>query len=293
MRGLVQRWRRRYWRPDRVALARLSDHAPATVITGASKGLGRALADAFAGDGNRLVLVARDRPLLEQAAAAIAARGAPVPLVVALDVTLPDAPARIRAALASQGLFVDVLVNCAGIGQAGLLAEADPQRIEALVALNVAALTRLTHAALPDMLLRGRGGIINIASLAGVLPGPGQAAYYASKAYVMSFTEAVAEECRGRGVSIAVAAPGPIDTRFHDRMGAGGAFYQHIALSMGPQSVARWVRLGYRLGMTVIIPGVRPLLVWPFARYLPHLLTAPLMKFLLLPRAKNGPHDAK
>ena len=293
MTSLFQRWRRRHWQPDPETLARLGGSAPATVITGASKGLGRALADAFAGDGNRLVLVARNVGPLEQAALEIAARGAAAPLVVAVDVADPDAMAHIRSALDAQGLYLDVLVNCAGIGQAGLLAEADPTRIEALLALNVAALTRLTRAALPDMLLRGRGGVLNIASLGGLLPGPGQATYYASKAYVVSLTEAIAEECRGQGVRIAVAAPGPIDTRFHDRMGAGGAFYRYGGLCMRPERVAWWIRLGYRLGATVILPGVGPFLLWPFARFVPHAITAPLMKILLLPRGNKGAGDAK
>ncbi len=143
-----------------------------------------------------------------------------------LDVTTPDAVAKIEAALAAHGAYADVLVNNAGMGLAGPFHAHPPDDVLRLIDLNVRALSHLTRHFLPGMRVRGRGGILNVASLGGYAPGPNQAVYYASKAYVLSLTEAIAAETAGEGVRVCALAPGPVNTMFHARMGAENAFYR-------------------------------------------------------------------
>jgi short-subunit dehydrogenase len=131
------------------------------------------------------------------------------------------------------------------------------------------------------MVSRARGGVLNVASLGGLVPGPYQAAYYASKAYIVSLTEAVAHEVRGRGVRIAVVAPGPVDTTFHDAMQAESALYRTIVPAIGADAVASSAYRGYQMGRTLIIPGVLPSLSAFAVKILPHAVSVPLVGALL------------
>ena len=166
----------------------------------------------------------------------------------------------------------------------GAFTSHDPAELDRLVELNIAALSRLTRAFLPDMLVRGRGGIINIASLGGFSPGPYQAAYYASKAYVISLTRALAHENRGMGVRFAVVAPGPVETRFHARMDAERAFYRRFLPALSPARVARATMFWYAQGSTVIVPGLFNTALALALGFLPGLLTIPVVALLLHPR---------
>jgi hypothetical protein len=284
---LLDWWFRRYWRRDPRALARWEGLAPATVVTGGSEGIGLALARRFAKAGDRVVLVARRAEPLSEAAAAIEREFAVPAVALALDVRRADAAEVIRRELAARGLYVDVLVNNAGVGLAGLFEAQDRARIEALLELNVRALTQLMHTFLPDMCVRGRGGVLNIGSLGGFLPGPWQAVYYASKAYVSSLTEAVAWETRGQGVRVAVVAPGPVETRFHLRMGAQNALYRWLIPAASPDAVAAAAFRGFRWRRTVIIPGI----LGPFGavatRLIPHPLLVPVIGWLLRRRGEG------
>lgn len=145
------------------------------------------------------------------------------------------------------------------------------------------SLTRMMRAALPPMRARGTGGILNVASLGGMTPGPYQAAYYASKAFVISLTEAVGHEVRGEGVRIAVVAPGPVETNFHAAMGAEGAFYRAIVPSASPEAVARSAYRGFMLGRRVIVPGILGTASALALRLLPHALSVPMVGRLLFP----------
>lgn len=254
------------------------------VVTGASEGIGLALAHRIAGDGHDVMLIAR-RPLpLGAATSDVAARHGVDAIPLALDITAPDAIAQIDATLVASRAYADIVVNSAGIGLAGDFALQDPDDIDRLVALNIAAATRLSRHYLPGMLTRGRGGMLNIASLGAYAPGPFQAAYYASKAYVVSLTEALAHECRGQGVRICAACPGPVATSFHDRMGAASGWYLRLLPVATPQSVASQAWFGFKIGLRVVLPGVVAPLLALALRLLPHRMTVPIVAALIRPR---------
>jgi short-subunit dehydrogenase len=182
------------------------------LITGAGTGIGAAIADRMAADGTHLVLVARDVTRLDDTARRLrAAHGIRV-LTVPLDLSLPDAPADLAKHLADAGIEVDVLVNNAGVAHVGTAATTDPGRIRAMVDLNAAAVAETTARFLPAMLARGRGAVVNIASTAAYAPAPWNAAYAASKAFVLSFTQAVAIETEGTGVRVVAVSPGAVET---------------------------------------------------------------------------------
>ncbi len=281
---LSDAWVRRRSTPDAAALQAVAGLTPATVITGASRGMGLELARRFAAKGDAVVLVARHPGPLNEAAVEIRAgdaRRIAVPL--ALDVTDANAFAQVQATLQGNGLYLDVLINNAGIGLSGAFETQTPDEIDRLVALNVAALTRFTRLALPDMRARGRGGILNVASLGGFVPGPYQAAYYASKAYVISLTEAVAAECAGSGVRVAVLAPGPVETSFHQRMGSEGSLYRVLLPAATAAKVAASARRDFLLGRRLIVPGLLNLMFAWLLRVTPHTISIPFIAWLLRP----------
>ncbi|MFZ4534502.1 MAG: SDR family NAD(P)-dependent oxidoreductase [Alsobacter sp.] len=268
---------------DAGAVGAFAGRRPAVVVTGGSSGIGLAIATTFADAGEPVLLVARDAGRLERARAGLAVtpeRAARV-AILSLDVTVADAGARIDAAVGALGWYVDVLVNAAGVGLAGPLASQSQEDLDCLIGLNVAALTRLTRHALPGMLARARGGVINVSSLGGYVPGPHQAVYYASKAYVCSLSAALAEEIAGRGVRMTVVAPGPVETDFHAKMGADGALYRRILPSMAPEQVGRAAVAGFKLGRRVVVPGVMPSVAAVLVSVLPNWVTVPIVGRLL------------
>lgn len=229
--------------------------APVALVTGASAGLGRELARLFAADGQALVLVARRRERLDELAGELRALGAPAVHVVADDLADPAAPARIEAAVEGAGLALDVLVNNAGFGSNGAFAELDAARELSMVQVNVAALVDLTRRFLPGMIARGRGRVLNLGSTAGFQPGPYMATYYATKAFVNSFTEAIAYELRGTGVTATVSCPGATATEFGDVAGNG----RSALFSLGAAdatTVAREAYLAMRAGKPRVVHGV-------------------------------------
>src|SRR5947209_7805212 len=191
---------------------------PVAVITGASSGIGAALAHEFAAHGHELVLVARREQALVGVAEAIAAKASARPTVLRLDVARVDAARDIAEALARRGLEAEIVVNNAGFGLLGSADKLDRAAQLAMIDLNVRALTDLSLAFI-DSLERRKGGILNVASTAGFLPGPGMAVYYASKAYVVSFSEALHQELKHRGVRGTALCPGPSPTEFQARAG--------------------------------------------------------------------------
>lgn len=283
MSGLVTSWRRRNWRADPDKLRAFDGLLPITIVTGGSDGIGFALADRFAAAGDDILLVARDEARLAAAIASLKSRRPARISSISLDITAPDAIARLDAHLASIGAHCHTLVNSAGIGLAGDFATHDPATLARLIDLNIKSLTALTRHHLPGMLGRGDGGVLNVASLGGFAPGPYQAAYYASKAYVISLTEALAHECAGQGVRLSVLCPGPVRTQFHTRMAGDTGLYLRLLPVATPEAVARTAYRRYRLGQRVIIPGIVSTLMLPALRVLPHRVLLPLIATLLKP----------
>ena len=259
---------------------------PYTVIIGGSEGIGIALAHEFARTGAPLLLIARTEEPLKLAAEELAkAHEVEVDWLV-LDVTEPGAAGRIEAYAAEKGQSVEVLVNSAGIGLSGPFITHRPEDVARLVDLNVRALTVLSRHFLPRMVRNRRGGILNVASLGGLVPGPNQAAYYASKAYVISLTESLAYEIADTNVRLSVLCPGPVRTKFHERMGAEGSFYLATG-RMSPEAVARAGYHGFACGETVILPGLLCSANAIALKILPLFVSLPFMGWLL--KRRRGP----
>jgi uncharacterized protein len=243
---------------------------PVTLLTGASAGIGAELAHVFADHGHELVLVARRRERLDALAEAIAAAGRPRPMVLAIDLGQRDAASRIAAELASRGLEPGYVVNNAGFGLAGSAAELSRDEQLAMIDLNVRALTELSLTFV-ESLARHRGGILNVASVAAFLPGPGMAVYYATKAYVLSFSEALHRELAERGVRVTALCPGPVPTEFQARSG----MRVNRSMDLITLSARRVAQIGYRglmRGKRVVVPGLGSWLATCFVRLMPNAL---------------------
>ena len=238
------------------------------LVTGASSGIGYELAKLFLDDGYRLVMVAQDAARLTAIAQDLAKRRAISVKVIAKDLALPSAPVDIVAELDRERIVVDVLVNNAGFGTYGPFADSDPDGQWRMMQVNMVALTSLTRLLLPGMLTRRAGRILNVASTAAFQPGPLMAVYYASKAYVLSFSEALANELRGSGVSVTVLCPGPTRTEFQRRAGVAHATFMRGRI-MDARSVALSGYRGLMAGKTLVIPGVRNRLLTSAVRCVP------------------------
>ncbi|ULH17155.1 SDR family oxidoreductase (plasmid) [Deinococcus sp. KNUC1210] len=192
-------------------------HRPTALITGASGGIGESFARLLAARRIDLVLVARTASKLEALAQELSAAHGVQAVVIAQDLTHPDAAQNIETRVQQLGLNIDFLINNAGFASYGEFRTLPLRHELDMIQVNIAALTELTHRFLPGMVERRRGRVVNVASTAAFLPGPLMAVYYASKAYVLSFSEALNEEVRGSGVNVTALCPGPVATGFQDR----------------------------------------------------------------------------
>jgi short-subunit dehydrogenase len=224
-----------------------------TLITGASAGIGAELARIFASNGHRVALAARRVDRLAELAGEIAAAGGAAPIVIPCDLEQPDACDKIAAALAAQGVEVEYVVNNAGYGLFGHAIELGRADQLGIIALNIRAMTDLSLR-FSDQLIRHRGGILNVGSIAGFLPGPGMAVYYASKAYVLSFTEALRQELASRGVRVTVLCPGPVPSEFQARASLQPGFDSAV-LNVSAAEVARQGYSGLMTNKRVVLPG--------------------------------------
>jgi uncharacterized protein len=211
------------------------------LITGASSGIGLEFARLFAKDGYNVVLVARSAERLEKSASRIAGEFFVSAVPIAVDLSVPQAGEQVVQALAGRGLSVDVVVNNAGYGASGAFDKLDLQTQLNIIDLNVRALVELTHRFLPRILQTKRGGVLNVASIGAFQPGPYLAVYCATKAFVMSFTEALWEEARGTGVHITCFCPCITNTGFYARAGAKDIRIHRL----GVMSAAHCARIGY------------------------------------------------
>jgi len=226
----------------------------ATLITGASAGIGAELARVFAAKGHRVVLAARRADRLNELAGEIVASGGAQPIVIACDLEQAGAGETIEAALAAADVELEYLVNNAGFGIFGRAIHRDRNDQLAMIAVNIGALTDLTLR-FADQLIRNRGGILNLGSIAGFLPGPGMAVYYASKAYVLSFSEAMRRELAPHGVRVTVICPGPVLTEFQTRAGLVPGF-DSVVLNVPPAEVARLGYEGLMANKRAVLPGI-------------------------------------
>jgi short-subunit dehydrogenase len=238
-----------------------------TLITGASAGIGAELARVFASNGHRLALVARRTDRLTVLSSELAAANGRPPIVISCDLEQADAGDKIAAALVAAGVEVEYVVNNAGFGLFGNAVNLDRAEQLGMIAVNIRALTDLSLR-FSDSLIRNRGGILNVGSVAGFLPGPGMAIYYASKAYVVSFSEALRAELGPRGVRVTVLCPGPVPSEFQLRAGFEPGFDSAI-LNVSAADVAKAAYRGLMADKRMVLPGFGIKIVPPMLRLFP------------------------
>ena len=248
------------------------------LITGASSGIGLELARCFAADKSNLILVARTTVALEALAAELRGRHQVEVHVITADLSQAGAAQFIFDEVKGRGIVVDVLVNNAGFGLHGGFAELPLGRQLEIIQVNVAALVALTRLFLPGMIERMRGGILNVGSVAGFLPGPNMAVYCATKAFVQSFTEAVGEELPGTGVTVTAFCPGATDTNF-GKVARGLKQRRNNVAKMPADVAARCGHRDFRAGRMVSVPGGGNRLVIFLIRFLPRWLPRRLFKY--------------
>jgi uncharacterized protein len=258
------------------------DHYRTALITGASSGIGEAYARQLAEKGLDLVLVARSEDRLRELAKQLAEVHSRRVEVVAADLSQPGAASKVAAAVAALGLGVDLLVNNAGFGTAGAFVKQDAERERQEILLNAAAVVDLSHAFLPGMLERGRGGVINVASVAAFQPLPYMSVYAATKAFVLSFTEGLRGELRGKGIRVLCVCPGPVDTPFFE---ATGNEKLRSTVPKGTMMTADAVVAAslkaFRAGRGLVVPGISNKLLAASGRFVPRgLLTAVTAKVM-------------
>ena len=267
-----------------------SSTRPIALVTGASSGIGAELARELAKDGHDLVLVARRREAMQALAETLKAERAAVTIIPA-DLGKAGAAAALVQELAARGMTIDVLINAAGLGDSSRFDRADPEKIAAMLQVNIVALTELTRLVLPQMLARRRGRIMLLASTAAFQPGPEMAVYYASKAYVLSFGRAIGYELRRTGVTVTTLCPGPTATGF-----AQVAQMEGSSLFKGPMPVmqaAEVARLGYaalKAGRPVVVTGLLNKIIALSTRFTPPAVLLPIASSMS--RARAGA-DAK
>lgn len=248
--------------------------AALAIVTGATTGIGLELARLLARDGYPLLLVARTQSALEDVAAQLEAEGSPGAATVAADLSRDGGVDRVMSAVGERP--VGILVNNAGHGGAGSFAGSDEAVVHSMLRLNIEALTLLTHRVLPGMIARGRGRVLNVGSLAGFLPGPWHAVYYATKAYVLSLSEALAQETAGTGVTVTALCPGPVRTPFHARAGMGNRSAGGLLATLDAD-VTALAGYGAMLdGRPLVVPGLGSKLVTLLVRLLPRRAVAAL-----------------
>jgi len=252
---------------------------PTALVTGASSGIGLELARLLAADGHDLVVVARSREALDRLAAELHAVHGTVVTVVSADLADPAAPEAVRAAVDGAGLAVDVLVNNAGFGTYGRFTDIPLEAQLGLLQVNVAALVHLTRLFVPAMVARGRGRVLHVASTAAFQPGPLMAVYYASKAFVLSFSEALANELAGSGVTVTALCPGPTRSGFQARASMESA--RLVSGTMPMMDSATVARIGYRgmrRGARVVVPGLVNRILVQSVRFAPRRLTTAIAR---------------
>jgi|RhiMetdeSRZDD1v2_1073273.scaffolds.fasta_scaffold02004_12 short-subunit dehydrogenase len=259
------------------------------LITGASGGIGEAFANVVSEDGVDLILVSRNEGELNRVRGLVAAKFPKRNIsVMALDLAEADAGARLAGELKERQLVPDVLINNAGYGLFGRTAELPYEEQIGIVDLNIRALTDLTLRLLPAMVANKSGGVLNVASTAAFMPGPFMSLYYASKAYVLSFSEALAAELAHSGVTVTVLCPGPVPTGFQTRAQMKSMKFMGYVSSLSADEVARAGWEGFKQHRRIVVPGTLNKAAAYAGRYAPRWLTLPVMRFLQTPPQARG-----
>ena len=248
------------------------------LITGASAGIGLELARQFAAHGHDLILVARNRDALEATAGTLEGKHGIKATVISSDLAKSESPPRLFEAVMSEGLRVDILVNNAGFGLGGEFVETDIDRELDMIQVNITAVTHLTKLFLQPMVLRRSGRILNVASTAALQPGPLMSVYYASKAYVLSFSQALDEELRKTGVTVTCLCPGTTATEFAERAGIANTRLFKLAGVANAEEVARYGYQATMRGDRVALPGMKNKAHMQALRLLPRSLVTTLAR---------------
>ncbi|HEX7680326.1 MAG TPA: SDR family oxidoreductase [Thermoanaerobaculia bacterium] len=248
------------------------------LITGASSGIGLELARLFAADKWDVALVARTEPKLRELAAQLEKEHGITVHVVAADLSRPEAPAEIVKTLTDRGIAIEALVNNAGFGLSGEFVKSDLTAELEMIQVNVTALTHLTKLVLPPMVERKRGAILNVASTASFQPGPLMAVYYATKAYVLSFSEAIADELRNTGVTVTALCPGPTATGFASAANVEGSLLFKMTRPARSSDVARAGYEAMKRGTRVVVPGMKNKLLAQSVRISPRRLVTAIVR---------------
>ncbi len=258
------------------------------LITGASSGIGKAFAQLLAGKGYNLVIIARNGDELNRLAGVEMTRNDCTIIPIVLDLSKASSIDELQDELAQRNISPDLIVNSAGFGLAGEVVELDRKQQLAMLDLNIRALSDITLRFLPAMVERNQGGIINIASVAAYAPGPYMAIYYASKAYVHSFSVALAHELKSTRVNVTCVAPGPVETGFQQRSGMQlSKWIFKLPGTRTAEQVANDGWSGYLRGDSTVFPGFAATLSAFMLQYLPKILTLPVIASMQKPARKK------
>jgi short-subunit dehydrogenase len=267
----------------------MSDRKPGSaqtaLVTGSSYGIGVDLAECFARDGYDVVVTARSLAPLQQVADRLAKTYGIQATPVAQDLGASGGGQALVAALRGRRITVDVLVNNAGYGHAGAFSASDLATQVGMIDLNVRALVELTHLLWDGMLARKRGGVLNVASTAAFQPGPLMAVYYASKAFVLSFSEALWEEARGTGLKVSCVCPGPTVSRFRERAGTGKTRLATTSTAMPSMPVAEQGYRGWQANRRVVVTGARNRMGAALVQTLPRSVVLRMVRYIQSPHS--------
>lgn len=254
------------------------------LVTGASAGIGVDLAECLAKDGYDLVITARTGPALQEVADRLAKAYGVKVTAIANDLGAIGGGAKLAADIAGRGIKIDVLVNNAGFGHALPFDQAPMETQLGQLDLNIRALVELTHIYWKDFLANKRGGVINVASTAAFQPGPFMAVYYASKAFVLSFSEALWEEASGTGVHVSCLCPGPTVSKFRERAGTDKVKLTQGRTAMPSMVVAKMGYDGFRRNQRVVITGASNAMTAGLVKFLPRTTTLKIVRNMQSPR---------
>ena len=255
------------------------------LITGASSGIGKAFAELLSSEDYDLVLVARNADELNRIVGMEMTKNQTMVIPIRLDLTESDAVDRLMTELSVRKISPDIVINNAGVGLVGEVSKLPVDSQLGMIDLNVRALSEVTMRFLPEMLARNSGGIINVSSVAAFLPGPYMSVYYASKAFVQSFSDSLAEELKGTKVRVMTVCPGPVDTAFQATAGLDTERWIHkLSMAKSPEKVAEAGWAGFKAGNWETFPGLSDLLAAWIGKFMPKLILRPIIELFQKPK---------